>query len=130
MSRPDRIRGLTKICWSWTVCSHWAIRISPVSETIFRTLKPFLTKSRSKAGAGLSGQADGLAVVVSGSGDVSADGLVADDVSVDLSGSGSILVTANTTLVADLSGSGVITYRGHPTVAMEISGSGSVSRAD
>ena len=53
--------------------------------------------------------------------------LVAERVTVELDGAGSVEVTANSLLDAELSGLGSIVYRGNPQVNKEIDGLGSIS---
>jgi Putative auto-transporter adhesin, head GIN domain len=63
---------------------------------------------------------------ISGSGDIIADKLEADDVTVTISGSGNANVYAKKTLSTRISGSGNVYYKGSPTTSLSIHGSGSV----
>ena len=88
--------------------------------------------SSSISGSGntiLSGSAKEYDVQVSGSGDVKAFELKADDVSASISGSAKIKVHANTSVTARISGSGDVRYIGSATkIDSKVSGSGSVSK--
>ncbi|MDG1775503.1 MAG: DUF2807 domain-containing protein, partial [Flavobacteriaceae bacterium] len=65
---------------------------------------------------------------VSGSGDVNAYGVVAQDATVTVSGSADVTLTVKGTLNAKVSGSGDIQYKGNPKkVASKVSGSGDVT---
>ena len=74
------------------------------------------------------GAATRLDVTVGGSGTVQLTRLVAADVRADVSGSGSIFVTATKRLDASVSGSGAILYAGSPpNVTSNITGSGAIT---
>jgi len=78
----------------------------------------------------LSGDAGDLTVSVSGSGDVSAFGLEAESVTVNIAGSADVEVTARQSLKARVSGSGDIQYRGDPKkVDSKSTGSGSITKS-
>ena len=75
-----------------------------------------------------NGTATRLDVTVGGSGMVQLTRLVASDVRADVSGSGSIFVTATKRLDASVSGSGAILYAGSPPNATRnITGSGAIT---
>lgn len=75
-----------------------------------------------------SGTATRLDVTVGGSGMVQFTRLVANDVRADVSGSGSIFVTATARLDASVSGSGAILYVGSPqNVTKSVTGSGAIT---
>jgi catechol 2,3-dioxygenase len=70
----------------------------------------------------------GLDVTVDGSGMVQFTRLVATNVRADVSGSGSIFVTATESLDASVSGSGAILYNGSPQdVSRNVTGSGAIT---
>ena len=92
-------------------------------------------------------QADRLAVTLSGSGTIRADGtaheaevelagsgkvtldqLAAERASVSVSGSGDVAIAASKALDVSITGSGDVTYKGDPELKKQITGSGSVSR--
>ena len=74
------------------------------------------------------GAATHLDIAVGGSGMVQLTRLVASDVRADVSGSGSIFVTATKRLDASVSGSGAILYAGSPpNVTSNITGSGAIT---
>ena len=75
-----------------------------------------------------NGTATRLDVTVSGSGVVQFTRLVAADVRADVSGSGSIFVTATESLDASVSGSGAILYAGSPqNVTKNVTGTGAIT---
>lgn len=74
------------------------------------------------------GTATTLDYTASGSGEISALGLVGRDASARISGSGDIRLHADSTLNATITGSGDILYTGTPTVTSSISGSGTVKK--
>lgn len=63
---------------------------------------------------------------ISGSGDIQAEWLKVDNLSCDISGSGSQHVYAVKTLNVTISGSGKVYYRGNPSINSNISGSGKI----
>ena len=74
------------------------------------------------------GAATHLDIAVGGSGMVQLTRLVASDVRADVSGSGSIFVTATKRLDASVSGSGAILYTGSPQdVSRNVTGSGAIT---
>jgi hypothetical protein len=75
-----------------------------------------------------NGAVDSQLVSIAGAGAYSAPGLVSRDASVDISGSGTVLVNARETLSAGIGGSGMIRYRGSPVVTPRISGAGFIMR--
>ncbi|KAB7530009.1 DUF2807 domain-containing protein [Flagellimonas olearia] len=77
----------------------------------------------------LSGKTTDLDIQVSGSGDVKAYELEADFVTVAVSGSADVRVTANESIQARVSGSGDISYQGNPKkIDSKSSGSGDISK--
>lgn len=74
----------------------------------------------------LSGTAQNHNITISGSGQVAAYDLAAQDTHVSISGSGRSYVHTARTLSTDISGSGSVHYKGNPTVSTRISGSGRV----
>ncbi len=75
-----------------------------------------------------SGTATRLDVTVSGSGTVQFTQLVANDAQAVVSGSGTIFITATTTLDASVSGSGAILYTGNPQdVTKSVTGTGAIA---
>lgn len=76
--------------------------------------------------AGKTGKVD---IGISGSADVDAANLVANDVTVGISGSGNSKVNAKNSLKGSVSGSGDIYYNGEPAVMdVQSSGSGSIKK--
>ena len=77
----------------------------------------------------LSGTTKDFDATISGSGDIEAYNLEADNVSATVSGSADIQVTAKKSIKARVSGSGDISYRGNPEkVDTKTSGSGDISK--
>ena len=77
----------------------------------------------------LSGKTDTYEVQVSGSGDVKAYNLKAENVTVSISGSAKIRVHADTSITSRVSGSGNVYYTGNATkIDSKVSGSGSISK--
>jgi len=78
----------------------------------------------------LSGSTTDFDVTISGSGDIKAYDLEADNVDATVSGSADIKVTARKMLKARVSGSGDISYKGNPQkVDTKTSGSGDITKA-
>jgi Putative auto-transporter adhesin, head GIN domain len=76
-----------------------------------------------------SGTAAQLDITLDGSGQALLAGLVAGHVRAILAGSGTIAVTAKTSLFASVTGSGTITYSGNPPqLTTNVTGSGAVTR--
>lgn len=76
----------------------------------------------------LTGVTSELAVELSGSGNVDAEELQAQDAVIAIDGSGNVDVAVSDALSAEISGSGRVTYSGDPSVDSEVSGSGDVVR--
>jgi hypothetical protein len=74
----------------------------------------------------LAGHTQQQTVNLSGSGRHTAADLASQDAQVRVSGSGSVLVRVQATLLAQISGSGSISYIGNPTVTQQRTGSGRV----
>jgi hypothetical protein len=70
-----------------------------------------------------------LGVAVSGSAEVELEQLTAESVTVDVSGSAEVAITASQSLAVEISGSARVTYGGDPaTVTKNISGSGELAK--
>jgi hypothetical protein len=67
---------------------------------------------------------------VTGSGSIKAGDLKAENVTVDIAGSGSADVFASVKLNVDVAGSGDVRYRGGAQVSSDIAGSGTVKKVD
>jgi len=78
----------------------------------------------------LSGKTQDFTVSISGSGEINAFDLDAENVAVKISGSGDCRVTASESLDAKISGSGDVYYKGRPQINTKISGSGSLMSRD
>ena len=78
----------------------------------------------------LSGETKSFSGQILGSGDIRASNLRAENVNVDIAGSGSADVYASVKLTVDVKGSGDVKYRGGAQVSSDIAGSGSVRKMD
>lgn len=78
----------------------------------------------------LKGETRDLSVSGSGSTDIKCMNLLAENVKVDISGSGDGEVFASVKLDVSVSGSGHIRYKGNASVTKSISGSGSVTKIE
>lgn len=76
----------------------------------------------------MSGSATTQNVRISGSGNVRSFDLSADEVDVNISGSGHARVAPINSLTVRISGSGNVYYKGNPDIDISISGSGKVER--
>jgi hypothetical protein len=80
--------------------------------------------------ARIAGRVERAEVLISGAGQVSAEGLRARDATVRVSGVGNVVVNAEQTLQASISGAGNIEYIGDPHVTEQISGIGRIKRRE
>lgn len=78
----------------------------------------------------LSGETKDVDVSVTGSGNFNGLDLRAENVKVDIAGSGDVSVHANANLNADIHGSGNVKYRGSAAVHKNIGGSGAVDKVE
>ena len=78
----------------------------------------------------VNGSANKQEIDVKGSGNFKGLGMRTNSAEVDLSGSGTVEVSAINKLVIELSGSGEVVYAGNPRVKTEIIGSGKVTKMD
>ena len=78
----------------------------------------------------LAGTTTELLVDLGGSGDIDTSELSAQEAVVEIGGSGDVSVAARDNLSVRITGSGTVEYSGDPVVDQEISGSGDVIRAD
>jgi len=74
----------------------------------------------------VSGEAESIAVRISGSGNVQTGELATQTAEVRISGSGNVSVNPAQTLDVQISGSGTVKYTGQPQISQRISGSGSI----
>jgi hypothetical protein len=74
----------------------------------------------------VSGEAESIAVRISGSGNVQTGELATQTAEVRISGSGNVSVNPAQTLDVQISGSGTVKYAGQPQISQRISGSGSI----
>ena len=89
-----------------------------------------MTETHGNGDITISGQSRDLQSQISGSGDLKARDLQAENVKVGIRGSGDADVFASVSLDASISGSGDVNYRGNPKVTSTIHGSGSISKRD
>jgi Putative auto-transporter adhesin, head GIN domain len=78
----------------------------------------------------LQGETRSFTGEIRGSGDIKSPNLKAENVTVDIGGSGSADVYASITLNVDIKGSGDVKYRGGADVRSHITGSGNVKKVD
>ena len=78
----------------------------------------------------LNGTADTATADITGSGTLNAFGLAAREMTVTVSGAGSVECNVSEKLTVNVSGSGTVRYRGDPEISKNISGVGKVSKAD
>jgi hypothetical protein len=78
----------------------------------------------------LIGSSRKLVAVINGSGELRAIELQAEEVSLDIHGSGEAFVTAEKKLKSTINGSGKIIYKGDPALKNQINGSGSIQKRD
>jgi hypothetical protein len=88
------------------------------------------TETHGSGNTMLRGETRDLSSLISGSGNVRAGDLKAENVKVSVHGSGDTDVFASSSLDVTVSGSGDIRYKGNPTMSTEIHGSGSVKKID
>lgn len=92
---------------------------------------PVIKASLSGAGSvTLSGETKDLSVDGSGSSDFKCFDLKAENVDIDISGSGDAQVFASVKLNVSVSGSGDVKYKGDAAVSQKVSGSGSVKKVE
>jgi len=75
-----------------------------------------------------TGKCKRLELSMSGSGEAHCFGLLAEDASVDITGSGDVEVSAEKTLKVSVTGTGDVVYRGSPIVTKRITGVGDVRK--
>ncbi len=86
----------------------------------------FTVRIRGSASGSFAGVVGDLDVDIAGSSNLDFFEVEADQVSVDIAGSGRLQATARRKLDVDLSGSGVVTYRGQPQLSIDVAGSGKI----
>ncbi|MEN1784841.1 MAG: head GIN domain-containing protein [Bacteroidota bacterium] len=83
------------------------------------------------AGSGnmtLSGKTEDIAVSIAGSGIIEGFDLTADSIDANLTGSGTVKITANTAITAKIAGSGEVIYKGNADkIKSSVIGSGGIS---
>jgi|GEM_PF-2017505 len=83
------------------------------------------------AGSGkitMSGASKSVAISVAGSGELQMQKLIANSVTIDIAGSGTAFVHADSSLKVSIAGSGDVSYSGKAKVEQSIAGSGSVKQ--
>lgn len=78
----------------------------------------------------LAGETKSLIVDISGTGNFKGEELKAEDVNIDITGSGNARVFADASLKAGITGSGNVYYRGKATISSDITGSGAVKQIE
>jgi len=85
------------------------------------------------AGSGsinLTGETKDESIKIAGVGDYLTEGLMAENATVRIAGSGDVKVFASTTLDIHIAGSGTVYYKGNPTVKQKVAGSGDIKKLD
>lgn len=120
MKHPLVVRGVTGTLDSVALEGSGDVRVRGLDGTRF---------SAGIYGSGdieLAGKVADLNLEIAGSGAIDAFGLRAENVRVEVNGSGEAHVTANATLNVEVNGSGEVAYRGQPNKHVTIAGSGEV----
>lgn len=78
----------------------------------------------------LKGQTRDFSLETAGSGDLTADELQAENVTIEINGSGNAKVNASKSLDVSVRGSGDVSYKGNPSLKTDIKGSGSLHKMD
>jgi len=106
-----------------------AIEISGSSQIKLDIRSPKVTADCSGSGdVQLKGETKDLSVSGSGSTSINSKDMMAENVDVEISGSGDADVYASVKLNVDISGSADVKYRGNAAVKQSISGSGSITK--
>lgn len=85
---------------------------------------------RGSGNINVGGETRSFTGAIRGSGDIHASNLRAENVDIDIAGSGNADVYASMKLNVDVKGSGDVKYRGGAQVSSDIAGSGSVKKLD
>ncbi|RYY54027.1 MAG: DUF2807 domain-containing protein [Chitinophagaceae bacterium] len=126
-SGASNIYGSGKI----TTSREMDIDLSGASRIRAEIKSPRVTVEMSGAcSAELKGETRDLSIEASGSSDLKAFDLLAENVDIDISGAGSVEVYASVKLNAGASGASNIRYKGTASVSTDISGAGSVKKAE
>lgn len=126
--RPNTSFSNASIAYTVTVASLEAVDVSGSGTA---TLLDVGTSALSVAVSGSgtvtsSGRADDLSVQIAGSGGFDGADTASRTATVDISGSGAVVVRVSDRLTASIAGSGSVEYIGSPVVEETVSGSGSV----
>lgn len=78
----------------------------------------------------ISGQTRDFSLETAGSGDLTAADLQAENVTIDIKGSGNATVNASKSLEVSVRGSGDVSYKGNPSLKTDIKGSGSLHKME
>lgn len=78
----------------------------------------------------LTGRTRQLVAVINGSGELRAIELRAEEINLDIHGSGEAFVSAEKKLKSTINGSGKIIYKGDPALKSQINGSGSIQKLE
>lgn len=114
-----------------TSAERISIDLSGASAMTLELRAPEVTAGLSGAGSiELRGETKDFSVDGSGSSDIKCIELMAENVSVDISGAGEAEVFASVKLDVGVSGAGSVKYKGNAVVNKSISGAGSVKKVD
>jgi len=109
-----------------------AVEISGATDaTLDLAVQKLAVSSSGGSNLKLSGMANRVDLDVSGAVDIRAFELLAEIVSIDISGAGEVEINVTKELTSDISGAATVRYKGNPAkVDSEISGAGSIKKAD
>lgn len=112
-----------------TSSESFAINLSGASDAELDLKAPRVTADLTGAGKlKLKGETRDLELEGTGSSELECLEMMAENVTVDITGSGEADVFASVTLDVSVTGSGSVKYKGSPAVSQKISGAGSVKK--
>ncbi|MBZ5859189.1 head GIN domain-containing protein [Flavihumibacter profundi] len=89
-----------------------------------------IAKSFGSGNIKLTGETRTVSLETAGSGDLTAEDLKAETVTIDINGSGNATVNASKSLEVSVKGSGDVGYKGNPALKTDIKGSGNLHKLD
>ena len=85
------------------------------------------------AGSGsirLTGETKDETIKIAGVGDYLSEGLMAENATVSIAGSGDVKAFVSTSLDVHIAGSGTVYYKGNPSIKQKVAGSGDIKKLD
>ena len=108
-----------------------AVKLTGASDTQLDLKAPKVSAELTGAGGlRIKGETRGLQVKGTGSSDMECFEMMAENVTVKITGSGDAEVFASLSLDVNVTGSGSVKYRGNPGVSQKISGAGSIRKVN